>query len=856
MPGVSDPILLLQAPTGFGKTTLVRSWVSDGLGDHDGSETPVVWMPLSAEPTTVTAFWTGVVTRTRGLGLLDGAEAEAAIARLETRADPVPILVDLLHDRGPVVVVIDAYENLHDLTEEIDTTLLRVCELALDLRLIVTTRGPTSLADPEHRLRGRVSLLTEKDLAFTEAETRAFLRLADAEEAVVSSAGRIHRESRGYPLAVRAASLPGLRPSRPDGGHGWGELVARDLRARLAEDDLRRFAASTSIPPYFDRALAAELAGASVPPEAIDRMLGELEWHGYGRWIPYAPDAPAFQYVETFRDVMRADLEETDPEDYRRAAGVAARWLHRDRQHEQAFVLALRAEDYALASVVFLSVLLSTVESYTTDRLASELQPLSRETLHRYPLLAGARGVALFSNPATQASAGPYFVRIAEQSGVNWRGLEPPVSFCLRVAKSACLRYIGRYREAAAAARQALDYYRSVEIADEPTMVELRPMGLRQLGYSLFQAGDVESAARVIDEAIDTARVPWSRNYTAVYGVGFAAIEGRTRDSARLAELVDPDAWPRDHAVTFVNALGRVGAATRHLDAFDPRAALAEYDGCESFLDTAEFWPFVTWTRLHARLALGEAGGELHWVTDALRALPPPGIGDNLGTSMLRGLLALGWLTQGNLAETQEQLRRVTGWPGQVAPARLLTELVADKADRALHLLPTLEAEEGHTVRSTAALLTLGAAAAVRAGNDATAIALLNRATALYVGQGVRSHLLFVPAEDLASLRRLAGRCGPQTVEYLDVDVPGPLTGVGPAYPALTARELAVIEAYARCPRRADVAATLHVSPETVKSQLRSVYRKWEVNSRAGMLERAIELGALAPESHRTTFST
>lgn len=835
------PIVVVQAPTGYGKTTLVRDW----LASCGATASPVIWVPLTAEPASATAFWTYVIESAERLGAIGATCRQEVIEDLESHDDRVAALVRLLRKDHSLVLVLDAYENLHQFTDSIDQDLLRLAQMALGFRVIVTTRAPTALADPARALRGLVALINADDLAFTIDETRDLLHLANSDEGLRGQADQIQQETRGYPLAIRAFTVTGRHPIRArTRDQSWGELVAQDLRTQLEDSQLLEFAARTSVPPYFDEALAVALAHEGDAGAMLDR----LEWNGYGRWIPHAPGTPVFQYVETFRDVMRADLEQNDPRSYRSTAARCAAWLHQEGQHDEAFGMAIQGEDYHLASTVYMSVLLSSPESYTTDRLNRQMQDVSRETLNQYPLLAFARGIALLSNPATRASAGPYFVRTAEQTGVDWRGLDPNSSFFQRVAKSACLRYIGRYREAAPAAAAAYDFYRVVDMADEARLVELRPIGLRQIAYSLFQAGQFGLAAQAASEAIDSARVSWSRNYTVVYAAGLAAIEGRVKDSARFATLVDPDAWPRDHAYTFVNALGRVGAATRQLERQEYAATLAEYEGCDGFLDTAEFWPFITWTRLHAHLARGTAASELHRITNALAAQPmPPGSGDNVGTAMLRGLLAMGWLAAGNRAAAQDQLNQAADWPAQVAPAQMLALLDSGDALDALHQLPALESAGGHTVRSEIALLTFGAAAAVRAGRVPTATTLLQRAAALHHEHGVRAHLIFLTTQDLAALRVLARSAGTAAVEYLFADIRSVRLDTAPRYPALTSRERTVVQALAVHRRRVDVANALHVSPETVKSQVASIYRKWQVNSRGGVIERAIELGELTP---------
>lgn len=71
--------------------------------------------------------------------------------------------------------------------------------------------------------------------------------------------------------------------------------------------------------------------------------------------------------------------------------------------------------------------------------------------------------------------------------------------------------------------------------------------------------------------------------------------------------------------------------------------------------------------------------------------------------------------------------------------------------------------------------------------------------------------------------------------------------------PRLTRREIAVLQALALggAPL-AEIAALLHVSLNTVKSQLRTVYRKLEVDNRRDALAVAVHLGFLDHCARRT----
>lgn len=69
-----------------------------------------------------------------------------------------------------------------------------------------------------------------------------------------------------------------------------------------------------------------------------------------------------------------------------------------------------------------------------------------------------------------------------------------------------------------------------------------------------------------------------------------------------------------------------------------------------------------------------------------------------------------------------------------------------------------------------------------------------------------------------------------------------------PACVTLTESERAVLRAFTYCNRNEEIAAALHVSPETVRWHAKSLYRKLRVNSRAFAVGRALRLGLLTPE--------
>jgi LuxR family maltose regulon positive regulatory protein len=830
-----DPrIVVLSAPSGSGKTSLVRCWVAPRDPDT------VVWATLDTDHVRRASFWQLVLTNAGRLGVLPPDEAAGLVGDVERASDLPELVARALSGRGPLVLVVDAHERLRDDTGPVDADLLRLVRLVPELRVVVTTRTGTGLANPGRTLRGDVELLTATDLAFTADETRELLA-AFGDPGLAERAAELHAATGGFPLAVRAGMLSlartGTDPDTPD----WQSLVAEDLRVQLGDGAAYELVLATCLPPYFDTDLAVELTGS---PD-VKGLLAELEWNGFGRWIPFAPGRQVFQYVESLRAAVLADAARRPPAQHHRAARITATWLRRHGLFETAFEVAVAARQYDVAGRVYADLVASNPETITTSRFDRQLATVPRQALTQYPALALGRGLACHRNPALHGAAAEYFRIPASWVGPPPPDMTPGEVLMVHTAKVASLRVLGRFDDSARAAQQALTHFDTIPDGEQHHVADLGATTLRHLAYSLFQDGRVDAARSAVNRAITMSTRPESLNHTAVYAVGFDALDGRCAEARSAQQHVDPAAWRPGQTHTYVNALGRIGQASLLLDDFDLAASVAEYDDCP-FAVASEFWPFVTWTLMHARLGLGHAATEAHRVEAALARTPaPPGTADSLGAAAVRSALAVLWLAAGNRTKAGPLLRTRTRYAGQLAPAALLGRLLAGEATEALADVPRFENTPGHTTRSRAALLTLGAAAALRTERPDAAAALLDRVLALVGPDGARAHLMYLPAPDLAALRRLAEDRGDATLrDYLGGPVPDCVAGETVRVP-LTPQERLVVAAFAHHPTRAAVAAALHVSENTVKTHLQRIYRKLGVNSRDGVIEKAIELDLL-----------
>jgi LuxR family maltose regulon positive regulatory protein len=827
-------LCVLRAASGAGKTTLLRSWAVSRI-----DPAPLLWVTISSEVASPAAFWTRLVETARRIGGVSDETSAALSAQVARSEDPVRVAIDFLREAGPAVFVLDAYEKVGDAIGQVDADLLRLTAELPQVRVIVAARGRTGLTDDGLRIRDQVQVIGDEQLAFTGDEVAELVRVhLDRDD--LRLAGSIVRATRGYALAVRALLLAmANRGSIPAvDSEEWRQLVATDLRAALPDEAAARFVAVTSVPPYFDAVLATHLTGHA----DVEDVLAGLERQGFGRWIPYAREHPVFQYVDSIRDAFSAELRHSSERDYSRSAGVAARWLISCGDHETAFDLALEARDYQLATQVYVDLLRVNPECYLTDRLVYPLGSLPVRVLKTYPMLAFALGLARWTHPVLRASA-PEAMSIAANTRSRTEIVSPDVDgFINESVRAVSLRLLARFADAARVSRAAIAELDTLPDERRDQFCEVIAMILRQLSYNQLQGGDYGEALATMTRSASVTKVASTRNCALAYITGTHAYLGDLPAARATRTQIDPHGWPLEAELSYLNAMTVVGEGLLDLDALDFQTGLERITSAESFTDTTEFWSFFTLVALHAQIALGHGLAAARHLEARLSVpLPPHGMGDNTSTYTLLNLQAIGWLAGGRAAKAD---RIVAGAPERApefVPARILHLILTDRSAVAMERLSGWLALPRHTIRTRGTSLALGAAAALRCGQERTALSLARRAQHLHAPHGVHAHLVFLPASDRQSLAELAARHSDHaTATYLTAVTADVMPTVARRV-VLSEQERVVLTELAATHSRAQIAAQLTVSPNTVKSQLASIYRKLGVSNRAGALAAAAE---------------
>ena len=194
-------LVLVSAPAGFGKTTLLASILGDG--------TPVAWVSLDAGDSDAARFWTYAL---HALEATSPGCAATALALLEagncSLEDVVASLVNEVSVRSEnLTLVLDDY-HLADSAEVSESVALLLEHLPPQLHLVISTRADPTLPLSRLRARGELVEIRAADLRFTPRRSAA---TSTAFTTWVCRSRTCRRWSRGPRDGPRRCSWPPCR---------------------------------------------------------------------------------------------------------------------------------------------------------------------------------------------------------------------------------------------------------------------------------------------------------------------------------------------------------------------------------------------------------------------------------------------------------------------------------------------------------------------------------------------------------------------------------------------------------------------------------------------------------------------
>jgi len=339
--GLTDQrkLTLVSAPAGYGKTTLITSWLNS-LAES----TRTIWLSLEKsdnEPARFLSYLAAAWNR------ISDFELENILELLD--APQLPPFQNILDEvintlaglEEPAILVLDDYHIIKNpLIHEMLEYFLEHQPRQIHLVIITRSDPPISLA--RLRARGQMTEVRASDLRFTEEEASHFfsqsMQLVLEKEDIIS----LEMRTEGWAVGLQLAAL--ALKNLPDpkdfvetfrGSHRYVlDYLAEEI-IRQQRDDVRKFLIQTSILDRFN----AESCEAVTGHSDSQALLSELEQVNLFL-IPLDDDRVWYRYHHLFADFLRTELSKTETEKLYKKAAL---W------HEQSDLLS-EAVQYAIAS--------------------------------------------------------------------------------------------------------------------------------------------------------------------------------------------------------------------------------------------------------------------------------------------------------------------------------------------------------------------------------------------------------------------------------------------------------------------------------------------------------------------------
>ncbi len=207
---IDTPLTLVCAPAGFGKTTLVCSWLEGSAsGRKKLVSRPSAWLSLDANDSDLTLFLRYFIAALR---TIFPEACEQTLALLHARQSiPQSIIFATLSNEleempGEAILVLDDYHTVHgtqvnDLLDEL------VRHWPAPLKLVLISRLSPPLPLDRLRAKGMISEYRTRDLRFTPEETAAYLRLAHFDRLVDHALPVLESRFEGWAAGLHLATL-------------------------------------------------------------------------------------------------------------------------------------------------------------------------------------------------------------------------------------------------------------------------------------------------------------------------------------------------------------------------------------------------------------------------------------------------------------------------------------------------------------------------------------------------------------------------------------------------------------------------------------------------------------------------
>jgi LuxR family maltose regulon positive regulatory protein len=661
-------LVLVDAPAGFGKTTLVAQWRSSPAETR-----PFAWVSLDRGDSDPARLWWYVVSAlTRACPEIDGG---AILAELRAQAPEFPgsmlpmLANELAALSAPVVLVLDDYHVIRDrgCQEQVAFLLLH---LPPTVQIVIITRADPPLPLARLRAAGELAEVRARELRFTPEEATELLLAVAGVQLSEPDLDQLMERTEGWPAGVYLAAISLRGEPSPHafirqftGNNRFiVDFLAEEVLSRQPAE-IQQFLARTSVLARFCAPLCDVVTGspgAAGIIEVLDRENLFL--------VPLDDNRQWYRYHHLFAQLLQSRLARTEPALVTTLHERASAWHEAAGSAEEAVHHALAAGDATRAVALIARYWHVYVDKGRTSTVCGWMRALGDDRIAGHPLAAHcAAWAAALSGDQKSVRRWLPVIEAGHHDGPLPDGMRSLESSAALLRASFGFDGLPVMLEAA----------RTAATIERDPASPYFALARSALGFCLFLAADHQAAVRPLEEAVHSeASLQLIRMFAAAVLAMVLVEQGRLPKAREYAHQA------RDLAIK--GDLGRMPqtvmayAATAAVHAVEDRFEEARRE-LEPVLDLRRKnsglgpWSTIVPTFLLARirLQLGDVAGAAELADEAREAL----------AALPEGTEAL----QARLADLDRHLAR----PSREADDREAdnTETLTEREAAVLHML-------------------------------------------------------------------------------------------------------------------------------------------------------------------------
>jgi LuxR family maltose regulon positive regulatory protein len=349
--GLSRKLTLISAPAGFGKSTLLSTWVAQIESKQ------VAWLSLDKGDNDLTCF---LIYFIAALQTIENNLGQKVLAALQSPGAPNSeiVLTTLLNEiadfSADLVFILEDYHVIE--SKPIGQALSFLLDhLPANMHLVIATRVDPPIPLARLRARGQVNELRTVNLRFNQKEATAFLNQVMGLGLSVEDIAALEKRTEGWIVGLKLAAISlqekedvsdFIRTFTGSHHHILEYLVEEVLSQQ--PPDIQSFLLQTSILERLTGLLCDAVCDCQ-PDCNGQAMLERLEKSNLFI-LPLDDERRWYRYHHLFADLLQARLKRLHPELLSTLHLRAVEWFFKNDQMEEAVEHAFAAKDYDRAA--------------------------------------------------------------------------------------------------------------------------------------------------------------------------------------------------------------------------------------------------------------------------------------------------------------------------------------------------------------------------------------------------------------------------------------------------------------------------------------------------------------------------